>query len=196
MSSSLVVNEGVRVSFRRVKGKKERGATLVEFSMVLPILFLILISIFELGMAFKSYLTVAYLAREGARLSAFSGRDIDADCTTIISLANQMGPQDRARLDRIEIFKADSAGNQSPGTTNTFRFTGTDHNNCTHWTKTINWASTTRQTSVSSTGIPALDVIGVRIVLTHRWISQFPPYSGNLSVNENSIVRMEPEAFS
>ena len=99
--------------FRRAINKKERGASLVEFSLVLPILFLVLVGIFEIGMAFKSYLTVAYLAREGARLAAFTGTDVDADCTTVTSLASQMGAQDLARLSRIEIFKADVAGNQS-----------------------------------------------------------------------------------
>jgi len=184
------------VPFRRATARKERGATLVEFSLVLPILFLILIGIFELGMAFKSYLTVAYIAREGARLSAFSGKDINADCTTITSLAAQMGTQDLARLDRIEIFKASASGTQSPSTTNTFRLVGANPLNCAHWTATITWPSTSRQTSVNASGTPPLDVIGVRIVLTHRWISQFPPFNGNVSVNENSIVRMEPEAFS
>ncbi len=60
--------------FRRGKDKKERGASLVEFSLFLPVLFLVLVGIFEIGMAFKSYLTVAYLAREGARLAALSHR--------------------------------------------------------------------------------------------------------------------------
>lgn len=182
--------------FRRSEGKKERGATLVEFSLVLPILFLVLVGIFEIGMAFKSYLTVAYLAREGARLAAFTGTDPNADCTTITSLALQMGSQDLARLDRIEIFKADSSGNPTPGAINTFRFTGADHQNCAHWTKTTPWLSTSRQTDVSPTGTPPLDVIGVRIVIVHPWITQFPPFYGNLNVDENTIVRMEPEAFS
>lgn len=182
--------------FRRARDKKERGASLVEFSLILPILFLVLVGIFEIGMAFKSYLTVAYLAREGARLAAFTGTDINADCTTVISLANQMTAQDLTRLDRIEIFKADAAGNPTTGFINTFRLTGADKNNCTHWTGTRPWVSTTRQTSVSSTGTPPLDVIGVRIVILHPWITQFPPFYGNLNVNENSIVRMEPEAFS
>ena len=182
--------------FRRAKDKKERGATLVEFSLVLPILLLVLFGIFEIGMAFKSYLTVAYLAREGARLAAFTGTDINADCTTVTSLALQMGAQDLARLDRIEIFKADAAGNQNAGTTNTFRFTGLDPADCNDWTKTINWPSTTRQTDVDPSGTPPLDVIGVRIVIIHPWITQFPPFYGNLNVNENTIVRMEPEAFS
>lgn len=182
--------------FRRERDKKERGASLVEFSLVLPILFLVLVGIFEIGMAFKSYLTVAYLAREGARLAAFTGTDINADCLTVISLANQMAPQDLAKLDRIEIFKANAAGNPTPGFVNTFRLTGADKNNCAHWTGSRPWVSTSRQTEVSPSGTPALDVIGVRLVITHRWITQFPPFYGNLSVNENTIVRMEPEAFS
>jgi hypothetical protein len=186
----------VRVPFRRATGNKERGASLVEFSLVLPILFLVLVGIFEIGMAFKSYLTVAYLAREGARLAAFTGTDINADCLTVISLANQMGPQDLARLDRIEIFKANAAGNPTPGFTNTFRLTGADKNNCAHWTGSRPWLSTSRQTDVSPTGTPALDVIGVRVVIVHPWITQFPPFYGNLNVNEETIVRMEPEAFA
>ncbi|CAN5669247.1 hypothetical protein BH18ACT6_BH18ACT6_22870 [soil metagenome] len=42
----------------------------------MPILVLVLISIFEIGAAFRNYLTVSYLAREGARMSAFSKPEI------------------------------------------------------------------------------------------------------------------------
>jgi hypothetical protein len=179
----------------KLKKRRQRGASLVEFSLVLPILFLVLVGIFEIGMAFKSYLTVAYLAREGARLAAFTGTAPTADCITITSLAAQMGPQDLARLDRIEIFKANASGAPTPGFVNEFRFTGADHQNCAHWTKITPWLSTSRQTDVSDDGTPPLDVIGVRIVVVHPWITQFPPFSGNLNINENTIVRMEPEAF-
>jgi Flp pilus assembly protein TadG len=169
----------------------------VEFALVLPILILVLISIFEVGAAFRSYLTVSYLAREGARMSAFLGTDIDADCTMVTSIATQMTPEDFANLDRIEIFRADSAGNQVISDTNTFTFTGTDMTNCGHWTQVITWDSTTRQTEVNtSTGTPPLDVIGVRLVATKSWMTGFPPYSGTYTVDENTIVRMEPEAFA
>lgn len=176
--------------------RRERGAALVEFALVLPVLFLILISIFELGMAFKDFLTVSYLAREGARLSAFLGTDIDADCTMVTTLATNLGTADLNRLNRIEIFRADANGDQVPSNTNTFTFTGTDPLDCDDWTKTILWPSTGRQTDVDPSGTPPLDVIGVRVVLIHTWISQFPPYFGSFQVNENTIVRMEPEAFA
>jgi Flp pilus assembly protein TadG len=183
-------------SFRRRESQKDEGAALVEFALVLPILILVLISIFEIGAAFRSYLTVSYLAREGARMSAFLGTDIDADCTMVTSIASQMTPEDFADLDRIEVFRADSAGNQVPSDTNTFTFSGTDLTNCAHWTQVITWDSTTRQTEVSSTGTPPLDVIGVRLITTKSWMTGFPPYSGTYTVDENTIVRMEPEAFA
>lgn len=175
---------------------RDSGTALVEFALILPVLFLILISIFEVGMAFKDFLTVNYLAREGARLSAFLGTDVDADCTMITTLATNLGAADLQRLNRVEIFRADPAGNQITSDTNTFRFTGTDPTNCAHWTSVIAWPSTGRQTDVSETGTPPLDVLGVRVVITHRWISQLPPYSGTFSINENTLVRMEPEAFA
>ncbi len=71
---------------RRNFGQTDRGAALVEFALVLPILLLVLISIFEIGAAFRNYLTVSYLAREGARMSAFLGTHINADCTMVTSL--------------------------------------------------------------------------------------------------------------
>jgi len=61
------------------------------------------------------------------------------------------------------------------GDTNTFTFTGTDHTNCAHWSKVITWPSTGRQTDVSTTGTPPLDVIGVRLILIESWMTQFPP---------------------
>jgi Flp pilus assembly protein TadG len=174
----------------------ERGATLMEFALILPVMILILISIFEIGAAFRNYLTVSYLAREGARLSAFLGTHIDADFEMVTGLAQSMSAADLNNLDNIQIFRADAAGNQVLTDTNTFTFTGTDPANCAHWTSLITWPSTSRQTEVSSTGTPPLDVIGVRLRLTQSWMTGFPPYSGNYTVDENTIVRMEPEAFA
>lgn len=182
--------------FLRSRAKPESGAALVEFALVLPILLLVLISIFEIGAAFRNYLTVSYMAREGARMSAFLGTNINADCTMVTTLATQMGPGDLSNLERIEIFRANAAGNQVISDTNTFTFTGTDPANCAHWSQVITWPSTSRQTEVSMTGSPPLDVIGVRLVLIEGWMTQFPPFGGTYTVNENTIVRMEPEAFA
>lgn len=173
--------------------RTEQGAALVEMALILPTLLLVLIGIFELGMAFRSFLTTSYLAREGARMVAFLGTDVDADCTMVTTTIQSITESDLSRIDRIEVFKVAANGDPAPGGTNTYRFTGTDPQDCADWTATVNWPSTTRQTEV---GAVPLDVIGVRIVTTHDWVTGFPPFFGSIEVNENTVVRMEPEAFA
>lgn len=50
--------------------ERSRGATLVEFALIAPLLFLLLFGIIEFGWAFLQYLDVRHGAREGARLAA------------------------------------------------------------------------------------------------------------------------------
>nr|MBC7243923.1 pilus assembly protein [Chloroflexota bacterium] len=55
---------------RTTKRQRERGESLVELALVLPVLLLILISILDLGRAVYAYHVVANCAREGARFGA------------------------------------------------------------------------------------------------------------------------------
>lgn len=47
----------------------DRGQTLVEFALILPILILLLVGVFDLGRAVHSYNTISNAAREGMRLA-------------------------------------------------------------------------------------------------------------------------------
>lgn len=53
---------------RRTEG--EKGQSLAEFALVLPVLLLLLVGIVEIGWGLNSYLTVVDAARDGARLGA------------------------------------------------------------------------------------------------------------------------------
>jgi Flp pilus assembly protein TadG len=50
--------------------KSERGAEVVEFALVLPMLLLLGLGIFDFGMLFQRYEVVTNAAREGARAGA------------------------------------------------------------------------------------------------------------------------------
>ena len=50
--------------------KNEKGASAVEFALILPILVILVFGIFEFGIAFNNYITITHAAREGARLAA------------------------------------------------------------------------------------------------------------------------------
>jgi Flp pilus assembly protein TadG len=59
--------------------KNEKGQSLVEFAILLPILLLLLMGIFEFGLMLNSYLTINNSAREGARLGIVAGSNTEIE---------------------------------------------------------------------------------------------------------------------
>jgi len=169
----------------------EKGASLVEFAIVMPVLFMILIGIMELGIGFKDLLGASQATREGVRIAAFAGNDPDADCAVLQGIAPFLSTY-IDDLDRVEIYQASQNGSQILSKTNIYTFTTGDPTECTDWVSTIQWPSTSRQATVGS---QPLDIVGVRIRLEHTWITQFPPFNGSYMIDEAEITRVEPEAF-
>ena len=62
-----------------IKPINARGQNLVEFALVLPFLMLVVFGVLDLGRAFWASVTVANLAREGARYATVHPGDLDAD---------------------------------------------------------------------------------------------------------------------
>jgi Flp pilus assembly protein TadG len=52
--------------------KHERGQTMVEFAVVLPVLALLLFGVIQFGIAFNNYVTLTDAVRAGARKAAVS----------------------------------------------------------------------------------------------------------------------------
>ena len=75
---------------RRARGKSRtrRGATLVEFAIIGPLVFLLLIGFAVLAMGVFRYQEVAYLARQGARHASIHGAQYRID--------NQLPPGNQA----------------------------------------------------------------------------------------------------
>src|SRR5688500_18036442 len=51
-------------------GRDERGASLVEFALILPVFMMLLLGMFTGGMAYNRRLTITSAAREGGRYAA------------------------------------------------------------------------------------------------------------------------------
>lgn len=65
--------KGTEVFLKRLKRgirKGEKGQSLAEFVLVLPIFLILVFAIIDFGMGFHAWLTVTNSAREGARLGA------------------------------------------------------------------------------------------------------------------------------
>ncbi|MFQ5473014.1 MAG: TadE/TadG family type IV pilus assembly protein [Dehalococcoidia bacterium] len=66
---------------KRVDG--EKGQSLAEFALLLPVLLILLVGIVEVGWGLNSYLTVVDSARDGARLGS-KGSATDAEITALV----------------------------------------------------------------------------------------------------------------
>lgn len=55
---------------KRIHLRQERGQSVAEFALVLPLIMLILLGIVQFGMVFKQYITLTDAVREGARKAA------------------------------------------------------------------------------------------------------------------------------
>ena len=77
-------------SFRRHRAD-DRGATLVELALVLPILVLLVFGVVEFGRAYNAQVTLTHAAREGARVLALT-RDAGAAETAAVGAATSLDP--------------------------------------------------------------------------------------------------------
>jgi Flp pilus assembly protein TadG len=75
-----------RMTMKRTWPTRRRGATLVEFALVVPALLLILLGILEFGWYGRNQLAVANAAREGARVASIGKTTADIR-TRIINTA-------------------------------------------------------------------------------------------------------------
>lgn len=73
--------------------RNQKGQSLVEFAIILPIILLLLMGIVEFGMMLNSYLTIQNVAREGARLGIVGGSDLEIN-TLIKSISPNLTPAD------------------------------------------------------------------------------------------------------
>ncbi len=52
------------------KIKCQNGSSSIEFALILPVLTLLLLGIFQFGLAYNNFLAITHAAREGARMAA------------------------------------------------------------------------------------------------------------------------------
>ncbi|HET9770235.1 MAG TPA: TadE/TadG family type IV pilus assembly protein [Acidimicrobiia bacterium] len=187
----------------RSQSRNERGAALLEFALVAPILILLVFGIVEYGMFFKDYLTVSNTTRAGARVGSAAGSGADADYQIIQSVkaAAAALPGGANSIERITIFRSTSAGG---GPTTTCQTTSSAADRCNVYTATaLNqpvtrfgcgpgsldsvWCPTTRQDSQAI----GPDYIGVWIKTTHGFITKL--FGTSRTITDSVVMRIEPK---
>ena len=172
----------------------ERGQSLVEFSLLVPLFMMLLFGMIEFGIAFTHELTIEYAVREGARAgAALSNGGGNLGCSTgqsvnwksvdplVIAAVERVlqSPGSQvvvARVSKIVIFKANpTPGADDQGLHNTWLYSsgggpipqGTpDHLNFVDasYPDGDSWRACSR-----SNASPNIDSIGVSIVYTYQF---------------------------
>lgn len=116
------------------RSSKRRGATIVEFALLLPVLLAILLGIMEFGWLVKNHLTLANATREGARAAAV-GRTSTETRTRVTSGASPLSftsPNGSITLEystdngnTYQAWAADSSGKNSVPVGSMLRITST-----------------------------------------------------------------------
>jgi Flp pilus assembly protein TadG len=89
----------------------ERGAELIEFAIVLPILMLLVAGIFDFGMMFRTFEAVTNAAREGARVAVLPGYELNVDVESRVNAyLNASGLNNANSVTSPNITVATSAG--------------------------------------------------------------------------------------
>ena len=197
----------IRSPRRRTDGK---GQTLVEFALVFPIFFVLLMGMIEFGLVFNALLSINFASRDGSLTAAEAGNAVGSDCVILDKVESAIGaPASRSRISKVEIYKADKNGKQIGSFANVYNRTGST--TCTlsvgppAVTVTVpytitggaGYADTTRcNVQGGCGGSGGVDTIGVKITYIHNLITPMGSFIGlgisTFTLVESNAMRMEP----
>lgn len=187
----------------------ERGQSLVEFAMLVPLFTMLLLGLLEFGFAFDHHLTLEYGTREGARAGAAlaTGAKLGANCADVDNyvieavervLGSPGSPvQNLDDIRQIRIYKATSTGGEAgpvnvwePGST-----AGWDLHFQYNPAKSSYWDPCTRSNKAS-----APDSIGVSLVYRYHAVTPlagiFAFFGGGgwtqLTLTDRTVMALNP----
>lgn len=203
------------------RGRRDgRGQGLVEFTLIVPVVLLVVVSVAELGLAFGNVHTLGYGSREGARVGSAlaTGRVNDCDGgldpagvdKALVSAVQRIlkspgSGLDVANVEEIRIFKATASGRETPGSVNVWTYAGpqagpeVDPGPGTIFIdfrppSTTPWPACQRNNDASNP-----DSIGVTVKYRYDFVSPLPSVvdaisGGNLSLtlSETTIMSLNP----
>ncbi len=99
----------------RARNAGRRGQSLVEFALVFPIFFTLLIAIIEFSMVYNAQLSVNFATREAALAAAEAGNAVGGDCAILRSIEDSMAPPTSDdRVTQVVVYRSDTVGNAVP----------------------------------------------------------------------------------
>lgn len=174
----------------------ERGATIVEFALVFPMIIMLVMGVAEFSLAFGDWLTISHASREGARAGATAANDITADIQALTAVEQALTGNGLQSIINVRISDPDGVDST------TYVYTG---NVTCAWTpcpdpyagapplyappyQAPNYLPETRDVTAPTPGR-----IKVSITLTHEWFTGL--FASTSTWTSDTIMRLEPRVF-
>jgi Flp pilus assembly protein TadG len=190
--------------------RDERGAGMVEMALVFPILALLVLGIFEFGLAWRSSLSVSNALRSGVRTVANGGDDRLADYNGLLAIRTALDNIDGAEITEIVIFDASDEDADIPPAC----LSGSVTNVCNHYSASEIAAlasgqfstngATCHSTALDSAWCPlddretsqsaaaGLDYVGIYIEVEQDF--QTGLFGDGITIKDDATMRIEPQA--
>jgi hypothetical protein len=110
------MTDPIQLTTTRKRATRDRGSVVVEAAIVLPLLFMLLFGVLEIGSALKSYSGAANAVRAGGRMGSVAGNDASADQLTMARVAREAAGIGEGEIDYVIIWKATGPGQSPPAT--------------------------------------------------------------------------------
>ncbi len=174
---------------------KERGASLIEVGILLPLLIMLGIGLSEVGFLVVDYLTVSNSAREGARTGGaaanFDQGGIDADDLILAAVEESACNLTFGDLEEVRIFKADANGDPIIGSINVYSPTAPPA--CDSPVTNLGCDNGCPWTAASRDRVPpTFDVLGVEVTFSHEDITGLFPFP-TINWTETAVMQIEPD---
>ncbi len=192
---------------RHLRAGIERGQSLVEMGLILPLLIIIVLGTLEFGFAFDHHLTLEYATREGARAGAAlahggsgppgcAGADeVDNRIIAAVQrvLTSPGSPVNLAEVGEIHIYDADADGD--PMLTNVWRYADGGGPvvdgmalDFYLYTNPAPWPACGRNNTAVGT-----DSVGVSLVYTYDFQTPLRFFFGaGLTMNDRTVMQLNP----
>jgi len=207
-----------RLQRRRARG--DRGAVLIELVIITPILFTIILGVFDLGLAWRASITISNAVRSASRVDANLGKADSSDLAALQALSAAASTIPSSQIDVIVIYKSTTPDGDVPAAcvTTTARLAGgVAASNCNTYSQTdyINaqngtggfangftglcsssgrrdrfWCATNRVNDQAASGGP--DYVGVYIKVIHRTATKM--FGATIDIDDHAVMRIEPNA--
>lgn len=101
-----------RALHRYLHRERSRGQALVEFALILPILFVLIMGLLEFAVAFNAVLGVNRASQNAAHTASLAGNMQGADCLILGEVESDVGPpNDKTHIKLVQIQRTAMAGN-------------------------------------------------------------------------------------